>query len=64
MKQDKKAQDRFVSDFWALDVMQYDGAPEKVGPHNKFQANMRKYGIKGHTAETKGSNQNPDGGVI
>ena len=36
-----EALDRFVRDYGALDVMQYDGAPEQVGPHTKFQANMR-----------------------
>ena len=59
MKQAKKALDRFVRDYRSSDVMQYDGAPEQVGPHTKFQSNMRKYGIKGHTAKTKRSNQNP-----
>ena len=59
MKQANKALERFVRDCGALDVMQYNGAPEQVGPHTKFQTNMRKYGIKGHTAETKISNQNP-----
>ena len=58
-----KALDRFVKDYGASDVMQYDSAPEQVGPHTKFQANMRKCGIKGHTAETKRSNQNPAEGV-
>ena len=56
--------DRSVRDYGASDVMQYEGALEQVGPHTKFQANMRNYGIKGHTAETKGSNQNPAEGVI
>ena len=59
-----KAIDRLVRDYGASDVMQYDGAPEQVGPHIKFQAKMRKYSIKGHTAEAKRSNQNPDEGVI
>ena len=44
--------------------MQYGGAPEQVRPHTKFQANMRKYYIKGHTTKTKRSNQNPVKGVI
>ena len=63
MKQAKKALDRFVRDYGASDVMQYDGAPEQVGPHTKIQANIRKYGIKGHTSDTKISNQNPAKGV-
>ena len=37
-----EALDRFVRDYRLLDVMQYDGAPEQVGPHTKFPANMRK----------------------
>ena len=53
-----------MRDYGELDVMQYDGAPEQVGPHTKFQANMRKYNIKVHTTETKRSNQNPVKGVI
>ena len=48
-----EALDRFVRDYRASDVMQYYGAPEQVGPHTKFQSNMRKYGVKRHTAETK-----------
>ena len=28
-----EALDRFVRDYGASDVMQYDGAPEQVGPH-------------------------------
>ena len=64
MKQAKKALDMFVRDYWASDAMQYDGTLEQVRPHTKFQANMRKYGIKGHTAETKRSNQNPAEGLI
>ena len=59
-----EALDRFVRNYGASDVMQYDGALEQVGPHTKFQANMRKYNIKGHTNETKISNQNPVEGVI
>ena len=59
-----EALDRFVMDHGASDVIQYNGALEQVGPHTKFQANMVKYGIKGHTAETKISNQNPAKGVI
>ena len=59
-----EALDRFVRDYGASDVMQYDGAPEQVESHTKFQANMRKYDIKGHTTETKISNQNPVEGVI
>ena len=59
-----EALDRFVRDYGASDVMQYDGAPEQVGPHTKFQANMRKYDIKGRTTETKISNHNPVEGVI
>ena len=58
-----EALDRFLRDYGALDLMQYDGAPEQVGPHTKFQANMRKYDIKGHTTETKISNHNPVEGV-
>ena len=50
-----EALDRLMSYYRASDVMQYDGAPEQVGPHTKFQANMRKYNIKGHTTETKRS---------
>ena len=53
-----------MRDYRASDVMQYDGAPEQVSPQTKFQSNMRKYGIKGHTAETKRTNQNPAEGVI
>ena len=45
-----KALDRFVRDYGALYVMQYDCTPEQVGQHTKLQSNMRKYGIKGHTA--------------
>ena len=59
-----KALYRFVRDCGASDLMQCGGAREQVGPHTKFQANMRKYGIKGHTTETKISNQNPAEGVI
>ena len=55
---------RFVRDYGASYVMQYNSAPEQVGPHTKFQANMRKYDIKGHTTETKRSNQNPVEGFI
>ena len=51
-----EALDSFVRDYRASDVMQYDGALEQVGPHTKFQANMRNYDIKGHTTETKRSN--------
>ena len=58
------ALDRFVRDYGASNVMQCDGAPEQVRPHIKFQANMRNYDIKGHTTETKRSNQNPVEGVI
>ena len=54
----------FVRDYGASDLMQYDGAPEQVRPHTKLQANMRKYDIKGHTTDTKRSNQNPVEGVI
>ena len=54
----------FVRDYGALDVMKYDGETEQVGPHTKFQANMRKYDIKGPTTETKRSNQIPVEGVI
>ena len=60
----QEALDIFVRDYGASDVMQYDGAPDQVGPHTKFQSNMRNYGIKGHTAETKRSKQNPAKGVI
>ena len=59
-----KALDRFVRDYRALDAMQYEGALEQFGTHTKFQANMRKYGIKSHISETKISNQNPAEGVI
>ena len=48
-----EALDKFVRDYGASDVMKYNGAPEQVGPYTKFHANMRKYGIKGHTAEKK-----------
>ena len=44
--------------------MIYDGAQEQVGPSTKFQANLRKYGIHGHTSERERSNQNPAEGVI
>ena len=60
----QKSLDRFVRDYRASDVMQYDGATEQVGPHTMFQANMRKYNIKGHTTDSKRSNQNPVEGVI
>ena len=56
--------ERFVRGYRASDVMQCDSAPEQVGPHTKFQANMRKYGIKGHTNEKKRSNHKPAEGVI
>ena len=59
-----KALYRFVRYYGGSDVMQHNGAPEQVGPHTKFQANMRNYVIKGHTAETKRYNQNPEKGVI
>ena len=59
-----EALDRFVRDYESLDVMQYDVAPEQVGPHTKFQSNMRKCGIKGHTTKTKRSNQKPAEGDI
>ena len=64
MKQAKKVLDRFMRDYGASDVMQYKGALEKFGPHTRFQSNMRKYGIKGNTAETKISNHNLAEGVI
>ena len=44
--------------------MIYDGAQEQVGPGTKLQANLRKYGIHGHTSERERSNQNPEEGVI
>ena len=56
MKQAKRALDMLVRAYGKSDVMEYNGAPEKVGPHTKFQANMRKYGTKGHTDDTKRSN--------
>ena len=59
-----EALDTFVKQYGAPDSMIYDGAPEQVGPHTKFQHNMRKYDIDGHTAETKRSEQNPVEGVI
>ena len=64
MKEVKKALDRFVRDYWASDAMQYDDTLEQVRPHTKFQSNMRKYDIKGHTTETKRFNQNPVKGLI
>ena len=54
-----EALDKFVRDYGASDVMKYDGAPELVGPYTKFQANMRLYGIKSHTAETKKTQPEP-----
>ena len=49
MEQADKTLARFVRDCGASYVMKCDGAPEQVRPHTKFQANMRKYGIKVHT---------------
>ena len=59
-----KSLEKFVKDYGALDSMIYDGAQEQVGPGTKFQANLRKYGIHGHTSERERSNQNPAEGVI
>ena len=59
-----EALDKFLKDYGAPDSMIYDGAQEQVGPGTKFQANLRKYGIHGHTSERERSNQNPAEGVI
>ena len=54
----------FVKDYGAPESMIYDGAREQIGPGTKFQANLRKYGIHGHTSEREHFNQNPAEGVI
>ena len=59
-----EALDKFVKDYGAPESMIYDGAQEQIGPGTKFQANLRKYGIHGHTSERERSNQNPEEGVI
>jgi hypothetical protein len=41
-----------------------DGAPEQVGRNSKFQAKLRKHGIKHKTSETERPNQNPAEGTI
>ena len=59
-----EALDKFVKDYGASDSMIYSGAQEQVGPGTKCQANLRKYGIHGHTLERERFNQNPKKGVI
>ena len=48
----------------ALGNFVYDGEQEQVGPGTKFQSNLIKYGIHGHTSEREGPNKNPSEGVI
>ena len=42
--------ENFVTDYGAPASMIYDGAQEQAGPGIKFQANLIKYGIHGHTS--------------
>ena len=56
--------EKFVKDYGAPDSMIYNGAQEQVKPGTKFQSNLRKYSIHGHTSERERSNQNPAEGVI
>ena len=50
---------KIVKDYGAPDSMIYDGPQEHVKPGTKFQANLIKYIIHGHTSERERSNQNP-----
>ena len=54
----------FVKDYGTPDSMINDGAQEQLGPGTKLQANLRKYGIHGHTSKRGRSNQNRAEGVI
>jgi hypothetical protein len=56
--------DWFVQDYGAPETLISDGAPEQVGRNSKFQAKLRKHGIKHKTSETERSNQNPAEGTI
>ena len=51
-----EALENFVKDYGELDSMIYDDTQEQIGPGIKFQANLRKYGIHGHTSERESSN--------
>ena len=59
-----EALNKFVKDYGSPDTMIYDGAQEQVGPGTRFQSNLIKYGMHGHTSEREGSKQNPVEGVI
>ena len=59
-----KALDKFVKDYGVPDSMIYNVAQEQVRPGTKFQSNLRKYGIHGHTLERELPNQKPAEGVI
>ena len=59
-----KALEKFVKDYVAPDSMIYNVAQEQVGPGTKFQSNLIKYGIHGHTSERERPNQKPAEGVI
>ena len=54
----------FVQDYGAPEILISDGAKEQVGRNSKFQAKLRKYGIKHKTSEPERSNQNPAEGTI
>ena len=46
-----EALDKFVKDYDAPYSIIYDGAQEQVRLVTKFQSNLIKYGIHGHTSE-------------
>jgi hypothetical protein len=56
--------DWFVQDCGAPETLISDGANEQVGRNSKFQAKLRKHGIRHKTAEKERSNQNPAEGTI
>jgi hypothetical protein len=56
--------DWFVQDYGAPETLISDGANEQVGRNSKFQAKLRKHGIRHKTAEKERSNQNPAEGTI
>ena len=51
----------FLKDYGSPYSMIYYGTQEQVGPGTKFQDNLRKYVIHGHTSERERSNQKPGG---
>jgi hypothetical protein len=54
----------FVQDHGAPDTLISDGAKEQVGRNSKFQAKLRKCGVKHKTSEKERPNQNPSEGAI